>query len=90
MNCERMEAAARDPALFATDLAEHLVKQGTPFREAHRKVGELAAKNTPLDQLSQEKEIFDARRSLAKRTAAGAPSPQNIAARLQHWKNELK
>ncbi|MEY2546028.1 MAG: argininosuccinate lyase [Verrucomicrobiota bacterium] len=90
MNRERMEAAARDPALFATDLAEHLVKQGTPFREAHRIVGERAAKNLPLDQLSPEKEIFDARRSLGKRTAAGAPSPQNIAARLKHWKNELK
>jgi len=30
INRERMEAAANDPNLFATDLAEYLVKKGTP------------------------------------------------------------
>lgn len=41
INRERMEAAASDPNLFATDLAEYLVKKGTPFREAHEVVGKL-------------------------------------------------
>jgi argininosuccinate lyase len=40
-NVERMKAAANDPALGATDLAEHLVLQGTPFRKAHEIVGKL-------------------------------------------------
>ena len=31
--------AASDPALMATDLAEALVRQGVPFREAHHQVG---------------------------------------------------
>jgi hypothetical protein len=31
VNRERMENAARDPNLLATDLAEYLVKKGTPF-----------------------------------------------------------
>jgi argininosuccinate lyase len=52
---DRMEAAANDPNLFATDLAEYLVKKGTPFREAHEIVGKLVAhagaKETPLDQV---------------------------------------
>jgi argininosuccinate lyase len=86
INRERMEAAAADPALLATDLAEDLVRQGKPFREAHRTVGELAARN----QLAAKKETSDPRRSLEKRTTIGAPSPKNIAARLEHWRNELR
>jgi argininosuccinate lyase len=43
INCERMEAAANDPNLLATDLAEYLVKKGTPFREAHEIVGKIVA-----------------------------------------------
>jgi argininosuccinate lyase len=38
---ERMRAAANDPALGATDLAEHLVREGVPFRKAHDIVGRL-------------------------------------------------
>ncbi len=38
---ERMKAAADDPALGATDLAEHLVSRGMPFRRAHEIVGQL-------------------------------------------------
>ena len=36
---ERMAAAASDPALMATDIAEKLVELGVPFRDAHRRVG---------------------------------------------------
>jgi argininosuccinate lyase len=37
----RMRAAADDPALGATDLAEELVRGGMPFRTAHEVVGSL-------------------------------------------------
>lgn len=37
---ERM-AAALDDAMLATDLADELVRRGTPFREAHSHVGRL-------------------------------------------------
>jgi len=43
INRERMEVAANDPNLLATDLAEYLVKKGMPFREAHEIVGTLVA-----------------------------------------------
>ena len=43
INRGRMEAAASDPNLLATDLAEYLVKKGMPFREAHEIVGKLVA-----------------------------------------------
>src|ERR1700730_4557925 len=103
INRERMEGAASDPNLLATDLAEYLVKKGVAFREAHEVVGKLVAraseKKLALDNLSllEMREasplfgedvttIFDARRSLEKRTAIGAPSPENVAARIKHWR----
>lgn len=45
----RMRDAASDPALMATDLAEWLVKQGVPFRDAHHRVGHLVAQSKKLD-----------------------------------------
>lgn len=53
---ERMLAAAQDPMLLATDLAEALVRAGVPFREAHEAVGKLVAhcvsKNVDLRSLT--------------------------------------
>ena len=40
---ERMRDAAADPMLLATDLAEALVREGVPFREAHETVGRIVA-----------------------------------------------
>src|SRR5947207_6272475 len=40
----RMEAAANDPAILATDVAEYLVGKGVPFREAHELVGKLVVR----------------------------------------------
>jgi argininosuccinate lyase len=36
-------AAAADPLLLATDLADYLVKKGMPFRQAHHAVGAVVA-----------------------------------------------
>jgi argininosuccinate lyase len=38
---ERMAAAASDELIAATDVADQLVRQGVPFREAHGVVGGL-------------------------------------------------
>ena len=55
---EVMAAAAADPALMATDLAEWLVRQGVPFRDAHHMVGryvrDCAERGQALDQASLE------------------------------------
>lgn len=39
INRDRCAAAVADPALLATDLADYLVDNGVPFREAHHAVG---------------------------------------------------
>ncbi len=38
---DRMAEAASDPMLLATDLAEILVREGVPFRDAHEVVGQI-------------------------------------------------
>jgi argininosuccinate lyase len=40
---ERTRLAADDPGLLATDLADYLVVQGVPFRQAHEAIGKLVA-----------------------------------------------
>jgi argininosuccinate lyase len=106
VHTDRMESAAGDPNLLATDLAEYLVKKGMPFREAHEAVGKLVARSdgakralNDISLLEMQEisplfddnvlKIFDVRASLAKRTAVGAPSPENVAAQIARWKSLL-
>ena len=55
VNAAACAAAASDPLLLATDLADYLVKKGMPFRQAHHVVGAVVAlaekTGTPLDRL---------------------------------------
>jgi len=43
-------AAAKDPTLLATDLADYLVRKGMPFRQAHHAVGAVVALAETLDK----------------------------------------
>ncbi len=56
VNATACAAAASDPLLLATDLADYLVKKGMAFRQAHHVVGAVVAlaekSGTPLDRLS--------------------------------------
>ena len=66
MNRKRMEAAAKDPNLLATDLAEYLVKKGTPFREAHEIVGKIVARAAKKGAKLNEIAPAELKRSSAK------------------------
>jgi argininosuccinate lyase len=46
---EKMQSAADSPTMAATDLAEHLVRSGTPFRDAHAIVGALVRRSLAGD-----------------------------------------
>jgi argininosuccinate lyase len=56
VNAAACAAAACDPLLLATDLADYLVRQGMAFRSAHHIVGAVVAKaeklGRPIDQLT--------------------------------------
>ena len=49
VNVARMGEAAQDPMLLATDLAETLVREGVPFRQAHEAVGQIVGHCTRND-----------------------------------------
>ncbi|MCF7731685.1 MAG: argininosuccinate lyase [Akkermansiaceae bacterium] len=96
-NCHR---AAADPMLLATDLADHLVKAGVPFRHAHELVGKAVAEairtGTPLDRLdfaaldpafpADSAAVFSLDRALAARTNPGSPSIENVRQEIQRFK----
>jgi argininosuccinate lyase len=54
---ERLAAAAEDEMLAATDLADALVQEGVPFREAHGLVGGLV--KTAIDSGKSLSELSD-------------------------------
>lgn len=101
INEEVCEAAASDPLLLATDLADWLVKAGIPFRSAHELVGKAVAesvtKNIPLDELDltqvdsaftkDASSVFSLKKALAARTNPGAPSVANVKAQVARWKD---
>jgi argininosuccinate lyase len=99
VNKARCEAAAGDPLLLATDLADFLVKNGMPFRQAHHAVGALVGESEktgiPLPKLAAKKygkvagKLFDVRRALVARKATGAPAPANVRAQIARWKKLL-
>lgn len=55
---EPMRAAASDPLLLATDVAEFLVDEGVPFRDAHEITGKIVRhcsdRGTPLNELTRD------------------------------------
>ncbi|HEX6130607.1 MAG TPA: argininosuccinate lyase, partial [Actinomycetota bacterium] len=87
-----MRAGCDDEGLYATDLAEALVRAGVPFREAHRRTGELvrraAAEGRGLRDLTADEwsafgvpdgaSMLDPDRSVAARGGPGGPSPASV------------
>jgi argininosuccinate lyase len=92
---ERMSAAANSPVNAATDLAEHLVEQGTPFREAHTMVGGLVRqaveRGVPLDELVENDPrlgpdalpLLEPGSAVRRRTTPGGGGPEPVARQLE-------
>jgi len=93
-NLDRMQAAADDPAGAAVDLAEHLVRGGTPFRTAHALVGALVRtsldERRPLAELvaahpdlgADAAELLQPGRPVTNRTSPGGAGPAAVAVQL--------
>jgi argininosuccinate lyase len=98
---ERMQAAADAPTSSATDLAEHLVAGGMPFRDAHAVVGSLVrehlASGKPLADLVAAHPALgpDATRllqpgaSVRRRTTRGGGGPEAVAAQRERFAARL-
>ena len=96
---DRMQEAADAPAMAATDLAEHLVRGGLPFRDAHAVVGalvrrSLAGEGALVDLVAAEPRLGPEAAALVApgvgvtmRTTRGGAGPDVVAdqrRRLEH------
>jgi argininosuccinate lyase len=91
-DAEAMRASCGAEGLYATDIAEALVRDGVPFRDAHRRTGELLKRvdeeGRSLADLTDEEwtafglaggaELLDTDRSVASRTMAGGPPAESV------------
>jgi len=97
----RMQAAADVAHLAATDLAEHLVSTGMPFREAHSIVGALVhdalERHVPLAELVEAHPALGAEAlallepgvAATRRTTPGGAGPGPVAEQLRHFADRL-
>jgi len=90
----RLAAAAADPELYATDLAEALVARGLPFREAHELVRSVVlvpssgadpmTLRVPSSAGAPALELpSDPGTALARRRSPGGPGPAAVAVQLE-------
>jgi argininosuccinate lyase len=90
-------AAADDQLLVAIDIAERLVGEGVPFRQAHERAGGLVARavrgNVPLSQVVAEDstlsgfaDLFERGASLANRRSPGSSGPLAAASQSTRLK----
>ncbi|MGH9086231.1 MAG: argininosuccinate lyase [Acidimicrobiales bacterium] len=97
----RMQAAADRPHLAATDLAEHLVVGGMPFREAHAVVGALVRdsidRGVPLAELvaahpslgADAVALLEPGASVRRRTTPGGAGPDAVAVQVDRFRARL-
>ena len=101
MRTDRMAEAADAPTAAATDLAEHLVRGGMPFRDAHAVVGALVRQ--AVDQGASLVELTAAHPDLGPdaaaliepgvpvtmRTTHGGAGPAAVAAQLERFRTRI-
>ena len=97
----KMVAAASDESLMAVDLADFLVRQGVPFREAHARIAALVASSletgTALSQLVRETDglgeeaaaLCDYTKALEARVSRGSGGPKAVAEQLERFEKQL-
>ena len=96
-NEDRMQAAADGPAVAAIDLAEFLVEQGMPFRQAHALIGGLVResleRHVPLAELvaahpdlgDAAVELLEPGVAVTRRRTPGGGGPGPVAEQLERF-----
>jgi argininosuccinate lyase len=99
----RLRAAAEDPELFATDIAERSVAEGVPFRSAHESVVALYS-NAPGSTSSSDNpdnpdgpptltpdlsRMLEPTSALERRASPGGPAPREVERQLTSARTRL-
>jgi argininosuccinate lyase len=96
-NTHRMQSAADGPAAAAVDLAEWLVEQGMPFRQAHGVVGSLVRdsveRHVPLAELVEAHPALGAEAvallepgvAVTRRTTPGGAGPVPVKRQMERF-----
>jgi argininosuccinate lyase len=95
----RMAAAADAELLVATDLAEHLVRDGVPFRQAHAQVGQLVRRHLSGEAQLRDLAIgeigpecaayFEPGGATNMRTSPGGAGPSPVAVQIAAFTEKL-
>ncbi|MCY3860598.1 MAG: argininosuccinate lyase [bacterium] len=100
-NTDAMAAAADAPTAAATDLAEHLVANGMPFRDAHAAVGDMVRRSLDgeaslADLVRADPRLGEAAAELlasgvpvTRRTTPGGAGPDPVAAQIERFRARL-
>ncbi len=98
----RMQEAANGPAVAAVDLAEWLVEQGMPFRQAHGVVGGLVRdsieRHVPLAELveahpalgSEAVSLLEPGVAVTRRTTPGSAGPLAVKIQMERFVHRLE
>ena len=99
---DRMAAAADGSTAGATDLAEHLVTKGMPFRDAHAVVGavvraSLAGEGALVDLVRAHPDLGDDAAALlapgasvTRRTTPGGAGPAALVSQLERYRDRMQ
>jgi argininosuccinate lyase len=91
---KRCAAALESGHILAVEIADHLVREGVPFRKAHETVGELVreAERRGVDVADVAEEELGFRptlkAALASKKAIGGTAPARVRAALNRWKRK--
>ncbi|MFZ0892546.1 MAG: argininosuccinate lyase [Thermoplasmata archaeon] len=89
-NLPRIDQAARDPRLYATDFVEQRTREGVPFRQAHEEVAKrYAHEGGSPGALLLGPEITDPSEALKTRSSPGGPSPRSVQTQLERARESL-
>ncbi len=100
-HADAMAAAADTPSSAATDLAEHLVAGGMPFRDAHAAVGDLVRRSLEGESTlaalvradprlgEAAAELLAPAVAVTRRTTPGGGGPEPVSAQIERFRARL-
>jgi argininosuccinate lyase len=92
---QKMAAAASDPGLLITDVADYLVRHGLPFSQAHELAGRSMGDPQELDEAEKAHiaaawEVLTLQRAVSLRAHAGAAGHTSVERQLEKAKALLE